>query len=101
MTAFWLRMCAEGCRSLPTAWRLQGPTQGEWAAARAAAQGLGKAGIELSEQMGKTSCALVMDYVPGTAFCEASEPFQPELVHQTASDLGRQASVGLPEGSPV
>ena len=93
-------MCP-GCGSLSTAWQLQGPTQGEWSAARAAAQSLGKAGTELSEQMSKTSCALVMDYVPGTAFCEASEPFLPKHLHQTASDLGRQASVGLPASSIV
>ena len=46
----------------------------------------------MADQMQRSACMLVMEYVPGTALFTVNKPFQEEKLEQTAADLGRWAS---------
>lgn len=67
---------------------LQGSTTEEWKQCHAAAQ-LNKRGSEMAEQMQRSTCMLVMEYVPGRALFNIDQPFMPDNLEQTAADLGR------------
>jgi len=67
----------------------QGSTATEWKECHAAALLIGKRGSEMADQMQRSACMLVMEYVPGSALFAVSRPFQAETLEQTAADLGR------------
>lgn len=68
---------------------LQGETAAEWKECHAACLLIGKKGSEMANQMQQSACALVMEYVPGTALSHVQQPFEFERLEQTAADLGR------------
>ena len=43
----------------------------------------------MAEQMQRSTCLLVMEYVPGAPLFNLDQPFWPENLEQTAADLGR------------
>ena len=43
----------------------------------------------MATQMQQSACALVMEYVPGTALFHVDKPFGRDRLEQTAADLGR------------
>lgn len=67
---------------------MQGSTAEEWKECHAAAQ-LNKRGAEMAEQMQRSACMLVMQYVPGAPLFSMDQPFIPGNLEQTAADLGR------------
>ena len=67
----------------------QGSTAAEWKECHAAALLIGKRGSEMADQMQRSACMLVMEYVPGSALFAVNGPFQAEKLEQTAADLGR------------
>lgn len=71
----------------------QGPSSAEWIKLKVAAASLGKSGADLQDQLSKCSSCLVMEFIPGLPLFEASEPFQTDRINQTASDLGRWATL--------
>ena len=50
---------------------------------------LGQKGADLEEQMGRSACVLVMEYIPGRPLLGEQEPFQASQILRTAEDLGR------------
>ena len=68
---------------------LQGSTAAEWKECHAASLLIGKKGSEMADQMQRSTCSLVMEYVPGTPLFSASKPFEADKLEQTAADLGR------------
>ena len=75
---------------------MQGATQAEWKEAHGSALLLGQRGADLEEQMGRSVCMLVMEYIPGRALLSEQEPFQALHILRTAEDLGRCKSLWLP-----
>lgn len=67
----------------------KGATAGEWKEAHGAAMLLGRRGADLEEQMARSPCMLVMEYIPGRGLFQLQEPFQPPQILRTAEDLGR------------
>lgn len=67
----------------------QGATAEEWKEAHGAAMLLGRRGADLEEQMARSACMLVMEYIPGRALFHLQQPFQPAQILRTAEDLGR------------
>ncbi len=67
----------------------QGSTATEWKECHAAALLIGKRGSEMADQMQRSACMLVIEYVPGSALFAVNGPFQAEKLEQTAADLGR------------
>lgn len=49
----------------------------------------------MATQMQQSACALVMEYVPGTALFHVRQPFRLERLEQTAADLGRYGKTEL------
>ena len=43
----------------------------------------------MAEQMQRSTCMLVMEYVPGRALFNIDQPFMPDNLEQTAADIGR------------
>ena len=43
--------------------------------------------------MGRCTCCLVMEYVPGQGLFQAQQPFAPAQLLRTAEDLGRRGAV--------
>lgn len=43
----------------------------------------------MAEQMQRSACMLVMEYVPGAPLFNLEKPFVPDNLNQTAADLGR------------
>ncbi|EIE20699.1 hypothetical protein COCSUDRAFT_57268 [Coccomyxa subellipsoidea C-169] len=80
-----LGICAPACRIL----RRMGATAEEWKEAHGAAMLLGRRGADLEEQMARSACMLVMEYIPGRALFHLQQPFQPAQILRTAEDLGR------------
>ncbi|DBA96975.1 TPA: hypothetical protein ACH3X1_001299 [Trebouxia sp. C0004] len=80
-----LDICAPNCRIL----RQKGSTASEWKECHAVALLIGKRGAEMADQMQRSACMLVMEYVPGSALFAVHGPFQAEKLEQTAADLGR------------
>ena len=68
---------------------MQGATQAEWKEAHGSALLLGQRGADLEEQMGRSACVLIMEYIPGRGLLSQREPFQAPHVLRTAEDLGR------------
>ena len=69
----------------------QGATQAEWKEAHGSSLLLGQKGADLEEQMGRSACVLVMEYIPGRPLLGEQEPFQATQILRTAEDLGRCA----------
>ncbi len=69
----------------------QGASAGEWKEAHGSALLLGRRGADLEEQMARSACMLVMEYIPGRGLFQLLEPFQPPQILRTAEDLGRSA----------
>ena len=67
----------------------QGATAGEWKEAHGAAMLLGRRGADLEEQMARSPCMLVMEYIPGSGLFDLEQPFQAHQIMRTAEDLGR------------
>ena len=68
---------------------MQGETAAEWKQCHAASLLIGKKGSEMANQMQQSACALVMEFVPGTALFHVQQPFGLQRLEQTAADLGR------------
>ena len=49
----------------------------------------------MADQVQRSACMLVMEYVPGAALFHVQKPFQPERLEQTAADLGRYAACSV------
>ncbi len=71
---------------------LQGSTAAEWKKCHAAALLIGKRGSEMADQMQRSACMLVMEYVPGMALFTVHTPFEADKLEQTAADLGRSGT---------
>ena len=80
---------------------VQGSTAAEWKDCHASALLIGKRGAEMAEQMQRSTCLLVMEYVPGTALFTASKPFGSDKLEQTAADLGRLIPVAVAAAAVV
>eukprot|EP00887_Chlorella_sp_A99_P007916 scaffold12.g7916.t1 len=62
----------------------------EWAAALHAAAAIKQLGFaDLHDEMGRSSCCLVMEFIPGRGLFKSEEAFAPGVVLATAQDLGR------------
>ena len=70
----------------------KGATQAEWKEAHGSSLLLGQKGADLEEQMGRSACVLVMEYIPGRPLLGEQEPFQATQILRTAEDLGRCVS---------
>ena len=68
---------------------LQGATAAEWKECHAASLLIGKKGAEMADQVQRSACMLVMEYVPAAALFNVQKPFEPDRLEQTAADLGR------------
>ena len=75
---------------------MQGATQAEWKEAHGSSLLLGQKGADLEEQMGRSACILVMEYIPGRPLLGEQEPFQAAQILRTAEDLGRYISCRAP-----
>lgn len=71
---------------------LQGATAAEWKECHAASLLIGKKGAEMADQVQRSACMLVMEYVPGAVLFHVQKPFEAERLEQTAADLGRYGS---------
>lgn len=71
--------------------RASGPTADEWKQVHAAATQLAMAGFPaLLEEMSRSRCLIIMEYVPGGVLLTHSEAFRPaERLLKTLEDMGR------------
>ncbi|KAL4432560.1 hypothetical protein ABPG77_000497 [Micractinium sp. CCAP 211/92] len=69
--------------------RQKGATEQEWGAAYEAASALKGRFPDLHEEMTRSSCCLVMEYIPGGCLFKQPAAFAGERLQRTAEDLGR------------
>ncbi|KAI3425893.1 hypothetical protein D9Q98_007866 [Chlorella vulgaris] len=75
--------------------RSKGASEGEWQEALEAAAAVRDRFPDLHDEMGRSSCCLVMEFIPGSCLFRSQQAFLPCHLHQTAEDLGRLLTLDM------
>lgn len=86
-----LGVCAPDSRIM----RQEGEGQAEWQEALEAAERIADRCPELHDEMTKSGCMLVLEFVPGKSLLQCPEAFHPPTASQTFSDLGRMFALDM------